>query len=324
MIGGIELEKIDVTGCGSICTHEVFPGIILNYEEFQYKDLSLFTNEKILPKIEGEMIEIGYCHEGCIECEFQGGVCVYMGNGDLYAGLMGKYPPINTFPVAKYKGISIYLYMDILTSSMPEILKDSLVDINTFKKQLFPSEKYFVKVGKCLDWLGGKIERIFLDLYSISSSSEAFRESYVKIKILEFLLLLSENCSNQNESKNKYYLKSQTEIVKKVHDELIQNLSENLTLKLLSEKYNISQTALKNCFKAMYGKSIAKYIKDYRMQYAAALLRKTEETVMNISAAVGYENQSKFAAAFKEFIGANPIDYRKGDMIICENQYDLE
>lgn len=76
-------------------------------------------------------------------------------------------------------------------------------------------------------------------------------------------MLLSENCSNQNESKNKYYLKSQTEIVKKVHDELIQNLSENLTLKLLSEKYNISQTALKNCFKVMYGKSIAKYIKDY-------------------------------------------------------------
>lgn len=52
------------------------------------------------------------------------------------------------------------------------------------------------------------------------------------------------------------------------------------------------------------------------MEYAASLLRKTDETVMNISASVGYENQSKFAAAFKELFGVNPKEYRKGDMTI--------
>lgn len=312
------MEKIDIEDCGSICIHEVFPGIILNYEEFQYKELSLFANERILPKIEGEMIEIGYCHEGRIECEFEGGVCVYMGSGDLYAGLMGKYPPVSTFPVANYKGISIYLYINRLTQCMPEILKDSLINIKTFQKQLFSSEKHFVKVGNCINWVGGKIERIFLDLYSASNFPETVRDSYLKIKILELMLLLSEACSAENETKNKYYLKSQTEIVKNVHDNLIKNISENLTLKQLSEKYNISESGLNNCFKAMYGKSVAKYIKDYRMEYAASMLRKTDETVMNISAAVGYENQSKFAVAFKEAIGVNPTEYRKGDMIICE------
>lgn len=49
------------------------------------------------------------------------------------------------------------------------------------------------------------------------------------------------------------------------------------------------------------------------------MLRKTDETVMNISATVGYENQSKFAAAFKEVIGVNPTEYRKGDMDAFEN-----
>lgn len=61
------MKKIDIEDCGNICIHEVFSGIILNYEEFQYKELSLLANERILPKIEGEMIEIGYCHEGRIE-----------------------------------------------------------------------------------------------------------------------------------------------------------------------------------------------------------------------------------------------------------------
>ncbi|MBN7575974.1 MULTISPECIES: helix-turn-helix domain-containing protein [Clostridium] len=313
------MERIDIPGCGSICMHEIFPGIVLNYEEFKCKELSLFANEQVMPKISGEMIEIGYCHEGRIQCEFEGGVCVYMGSGDLYAGLMGKYPPVNTFPMAEYKGISIYIYIDEISKCLPEILKGAMIDIKTFQKRLFSSEKYFVKVGNCINWVGGKIERIFLDLFSLPDLPEAVIESYLKIKVLELILLLNENCANENETKNKYYLKAQTEIVKNVHDELIKNPSNNLTLKQLSEKYNISQSGLSNCFKAIYGKSIAKYIKDYRIEYAASLLRKTDETVMNISATVGYENQSKFAAAFKEVIGVNPTEYRKGDMDAFEN-----
>ncbi len=302
------------------CIYEVFPGIVLCYEEVERKDLSRLIRERSLPEKEDEMIEISYCHEGQIECEFEGGICVYMGSGDLYAGLVKKYPQVNTSPVIKYRGISIYLYVDKLTKCMPEILKDAFIDINTFQKQLFPSEKHFIKVGKCISWVGGKIERIFLDLYNLPNLQKNVENSYFKIKILELILLLNEECSNQNESKSKYYLKSQTEIVKKVHDELIQNISRNLTIKQLSEKYNISESALKNCFRAMYGKSISKYIKEYRMEYAATMLRKTGETVMNISADVGYENQSKFAAAFKEVIGVNPIEYRKGDMMIYQNK----
>jgi AraC-like DNA-binding protein len=199
---------------------------------------------------------------------------------------------------------------------MPEILNYALDDINEFKDKLFPSKKYFWKVGNCINWVGGKIERIFLDLNNLPDLEEKAKDNYIKIKVAELLLLLSETCANENKAKNKYYLKSQTEIVKNIHDEIIKDLSKNFTLKELSDRYGMSQIGLKNCFKAMYGKSIAKYIKDYRMEYAASLLRKTDETVMNIAASVGYENQSKFAAAFKELFGVNPTEYRKGDMTI--------
>jgi AraC-like DNA-binding protein len=311
------LKKIHIEGNSDICLFEVFPGIVLRNENFENRDLASVVNNEIIKYIEEEMIEISYCHEGKIECVFEGGGCVYMGSGDLYAGLVDKYPPVvNTLLVEKYKGISVYLYINKLSYSMPEILNYALDDINEFKDKLFPSKKYFWKVGNCINWVGGKIERIFLDLNNLPDLEEKAKDNYIKIKVAELLLLLSETCANENKAKNKYYLKSQTEIVKNIHDEIIKDLSKNFTLKELSDRYGMSQIGLKNCFKAMYGKSIAKYIKDYRMEYAASLLRKTDETVMNIAASVGYENQSKFAAAFKELFGVNPTEYRKGDMTI--------
>ncbi|WP_160684965.1 AraC family transcriptional regulator [Clostridium sp. C2-6-12] len=311
------MKKIHIEGNSDICLFEVFPGIVLRNENFENRDLASVVNNEIIKYIEEEMIEISYCHEGKIECVFEGGGCVYMGSGDLYAGLVDKYPPVvNTLLVEKYKGISVYLYINKLSYSMPEILNYALDDINEFKDKLFPSKKYFWKVGNCINWVGGKIERIFLDLNNLPDLEEKAKDNYIKIKVAELLLLLSETCANENKAKNKYYLKSQTEIVKNIHEEIIKDLSKNFTLKELSDRYGMSQIGLKNCFKAMYGKSIAKYIKDYRMEYAASLLRKTDETVMNIAASVGYENQSKFAAAFKELFGVNPTEYRKGDMTI--------
>ena len=47
------------------------------------------------------------------------------------------------------------------------------------------------------------------------------------------------------------------------------------------------------------------------MARAAQLLRETDESVAEIARAVGYESQSKFTAAFKEYFGVLPKEYRK-------------
>lgn len=52
-------------------------------------------------------------------------------------------------------------------------------------------------------------------------------------------------------------------------------------------------------------------MKKYRMEYAAVLLQQTTSSVADIAVKVGYENQSKFAAAFKEIMGISPMQYRK-------------
>jgi AraC-like DNA-binding protein len=57
--------------------------------------------------------------------------------------------------------------------------------------------------------------------------------------------------------------------------------------------------------------SIYTYMRQYRMQESAVLLSNTSQSVTLIAGSVGYENPSKFAAAFKAVMNMTPLEYRK-------------
>lgn len=52
-------------------------------------------------------------------------------------------------------------------------------------------------------------------------------------------------------------------------------------------------------------------LKEYRIKHAAVLLRQTQVTIAEIANQVGYENQSKLAAAFRDIMMISPAEYRK-------------
>lgn len=47
------------------------------------------------------------------------------------------------------------------------------------------------------------------------------------------------------------------------------------------------------------------------MSAASLALREGNQPVAEIAASVGYENASKFSAAFKNFLGETPLEYRR-------------
>ena len=79
--------------------------------------------------------------------------------------------------------------------------------------------------------------------------------------------------------------------------------------KVLSK--HISVSALKQCFKGVYGTAIYTYMRNYRMDLAASMLIQTDEPVTVIAGKVGYTNSSKFSEAFKSVKGKTPLEYRK-------------
>ena len=93
--------------------------------------------------------------------------------------------------------------------------------------------------------------------------------------------------------------------------QITKDLSKKITVESLAAGYRISPSSLKNYFSGIYGCSISEYLQIMRMRQAKILLETTNNSVMQIAAFVGYENQSKFSAVFKKHTGYAPLEYKK-------------
>lgn len=74
--------------------------------------------------------------------------------------------------------------------------------------------------------------------------------------------------------------------------------------------YGLSLTTMKDCFKAIYGKPIYAFQKEYKIQMAAQLLLTTQLSISEIAGKIGYSNPNKFSSAFRSIIGMSPREYR--------------
>lgn len=104
---------------------------------------------------------------------------------------------------------------------------------------------------------------------------------------------------------------SHAEVIRRVHDHLVENLEKRLTIDMLSRQFLINPTTLKMQFKSQYGMSIAAHVEEHRMEKAAEWLRTTDESLARIAKGVGYASQSRFAEAFRRHYGQLPSEYRK-------------
>ena len=104
----------------------------------------------------------------------------------------------------------------------------------------------------------------------------------------------------------------QAETVRSMHDALLQHPERRVTIEELARQYLMNPTTLKEVFKAVYGDSLAAHMKEHRLEKAAELLRRTDMSVADVAAAVGYESPSRFSAAFRARYHLLPSEYRKG------------
>ena len=104
---------------------------------------------------------------------------------------------------------------------------------------------------------------------------------------------------------------TQKEIVRNVHQYLIEHLSERVTIDELSRRFLMNPTTLKSMFKKVYGDTIAAHMRNHRLAQAALLLQTTGDEVAAIAQAVGYDSPSRFTTAFREVYGQTPMEYRR-------------
>ncbi len=86
----------------------------------------------------------------------------------------------------------------------------------------------------------------------------------------------------------------------------------SLSMSAIADAYSISSVRLSLDFKEAVGMSPSEYLLRLRMEKAKALLSKTELSIKDICAQVGYYDASGFIRRFKKYMGVTPVQYRQG------------
>lgn len=74
---------------------------------------------------------------------------------------------------------------------------------------------------------------------------------------------------------------------------------------------NYSHSQFLKIFKQHTGVSLVQYLQHLRINYAAELLRNTNDTVLSVCEKSGYDSLSFFIKSFKSTYGLTPLQYRK-------------
>lgn len=276
--------------------YAVFPGIRLMYTD-ERRQLCTGGAEG-----SENRIEINYCREGRMECLFSGGEYLYLSEGDLSIRAGSASCHTASFPLGYYQGISIVIDMVKAPRCLSCVLEDVYIDFEKLLRALGNRGNLLVlrKVPR--------FEHIFSELYSVP---DHIRCGYFKIKVLEILYFLCGIDLDRKGTAKKRFPGSQVDAVKALKEYMDAHLGERLTLQDLSAKFSIPLTAMKSCFSAVFGVPVYTYLRSYRMQQAAVLLKETNDTVLSIAERVGYDNPSKFASAFRAVMGKSPGEYRR-------------
>ena len=300
------------SGEGTMTTYELFPGVALCFNDFHMAAFdSSFTTQQ-------RLFAIDYCREGRMEYTAGENTLSYIKAGDLKLDRRLSHQGRFVFPSSHYHGITVGLDLDVAETSLSQQMQDFPVTPTALleKFQLGRYPRVFHSDGS-----SELPQRVFEEMYHLP---ESIRIDYLKLKVLELLLYL-QAMEIPAEEETPYFYKTQVEKVKAIREYLAGHLTENHAQAELSAQFDIPLTAMKSCFKSMYGVSIGAWVTACRMDKAAQLLRQGRSggSIAEIAAQVGYDSASKFAAAFKKATGRTPVEYRnefRQEGLKCQTQ----
>lgn len=188
-----------------------------------------------------------------------------------------------------------------ITDEMRNILELLSVDLERIRELARMQDFTIIRANQT-------IGHIFSELYRVP---EKLRYGYIRVKVLEILLVLTGLNPEENKTDRVHFSEAQIAVIKQIHAFLVEHFNEHYTIDYLAERFEISPTVMKKCFRGVYGDSVYSYMKLYRLQVAERLLKESQLNVGEIAAQVGYLNPNKFTSAFCAEYGMPPTAYRK-------------
>lgn len=283
-------------GNGTVEVLTLFPGVILQFHSFHCKSFRLAANGDV-----GAGLKINFCSEGRMEVRMSDNLCLFMEPGNLSLDVRTVQDSFQ-FPSGHYHGVELFLHHSYIGKVIPDVWKE--FKVNTLKIQ----DRFCGEGKSYVIFADERFKQIFENMLD---APDECRMEYLKIKATELLFLLGSVQMPEKSDTASLMTTGQVEIAKQVMETVTKDLSRHISVQSLAAIFGISPSSVKNYFRGVYGKNISAYLRENRMSAAALALRDSKQPVAEIASAVGYENASKFSAAFKNFFGETPMEYRR-------------
>lgn len=286
------------SGSGCMTIYTVFPGVELAFTDLKTSDVLVDEHPR------QDIIEFNFCLDGRLEYEMPAGGYCYLGAGDCSILTLDNHYRNATCPLGHFRTITVYLYLTMLASNPLPLLGDEGVSFMEWKQRL-SRENQMIYADK-------KILQLCMDIFRAPNTN---RMLHYQLKLLELLLYLQELPEQDRGRKTSLYAPLQVQMIKQVKEYIDDTPGAKHSIEELTKQFGTNRTALQRLFKGIYGIPIAAYMNNSRMNYAAGLLRSNAGSVAEIAALAGYENQSKFASAFRKVYEMSPTEYRREQSI---------
>lgn len=286
------------TGDAQALVYHVFPGVEVAYTSVHMADFDFGVFDHGERK---NYVSIHYCKEGRIEQEI-GNEFFYLMPGDCSVAVQDKSVKMFRLPLKHYHGISISLDLDETDNPLITFLDCCGCSPLEALKRICGDHLHAVlrasNAAKCY----------FEASYGVD---EQQRLAYLRVKLPELFYLMRYSKTDTANYDRTMIPRAQVEFAKLVTDYISQNINDKITVKKLTLEFGVSDTYLQNVFRGVYGMPVISFIRVQKMQTAAQVLIHTTKSVDEIAEEFGYENESKFSAAFKKIMGDSPATYRR-------------
>jgi putative transcriptional regulator yfiF len=148
------------------------------------------------------------------------------------------------------------------------------------------------------------IHHILEMLLAEEDDTKKFSNEYRKILLNLLLITILRQTKPEDRVKDKNRI---SQVINYIHS----NYKENLSLKILSEKFFISKYHLSREFKKRTDKTIVQYINKTRIMHAQRKIMETKKSLTEISHETGFASLTHFNRIFKAETNLTPSEYRK-------------
>jgi AraC-like DNA-binding protein len=282
-------------GGGRMDCYSLFDGVTVIRVELETHSFREVREEQ-------DMLEINFCASGRFESQFSAHDRVTLTPGDMavstFDGMHGTSSE-SVLPLGHYAGLCLTVNCAQATAWMHLNVPAIAVDFQRLWENLLGTH-WFAAMNA-----GPRCEHVFRELME---NLAYFDRPYLTLKAIELFTLLGS--IPRAELDADYTSAAQIRLAQHLRDHLLSDHGRSMTLAELADAHHISVSYLQKLFRQVFGTSVHRYIREYRLEQAALELSSSEKRIVEIALDAGYESAGKFTDVFKRRYGMTPTDYR--------------